>query len=55
MAWLAAADSLEVGFVTENGTSVTNTIKSGASAVFPQGTHAQLMACCLLIIIIVDK
>ena len=36
---IAAADSLEVGFVTENGTAVTNTIASGASAVFPQGTY----------------
>lgn len=43
---VAAADSLEVGFVTENGTAVTNTIKSGASAVFPQGTYTQLMMCC---------
>lgn len=36
---IAAADSLEVGFVTENGTAVTNTIASGASAVFPQGSN----------------
>ena len=35
---IAAADSLEAGFVTENGTAVTNVIASGASAVFPQGT-----------------
>lgn len=33
----SAADSLVVGFVQENGTSVQNTISSGASAVFPQG------------------
>lgn len=41
------ADSLEVGFVTENGTAVTNTIASGASAVFPQGLiHYQYNSGC---------
>ena len=32
-----AVDSLEVGFVNENGTAVINRIGTGASAVFPQG------------------
>lgn len=41
------ADSLEVGFVTENGTAITNTIASGASAVFPQGLiHYQFNSGC---------
>lgn len=41
------ADSLEVGFVNENGTAVSNTISSGASAVFPQGLiHYQYNSGC---------
>ena len=43
LVFCAAADSLEVGFVNENGTAVTNTISSGASAVFPQGAFADVM------------
>lgn len=42
-----AADNLTVGFVTEQGASVVNTIQTGASTVFPQGLvhYQQNMAC----------
>ncbi|KAK2079409.1 hypothetical protein QBZ16_003100 [Prototheca wickerhamii] len=41
------AKALVVGFVQENGTSVENTIASGASAVFPQGlVHYQFNNAC---------
>jgi len=40
-------DSLEVGFVNENGTAVINRIGTGASAVFPQGLiHYQYNPSC---------
>ncbi|KAL0047729.1 hypothetical protein WJX82_010504 [Trebouxia sp. C0006] len=45
--YVSQADSLEVGFVNENGTSVNNTISTGASAVFPQGLiHYQYNSGC---------
>lgn len=45
--YAAQADSLEVGFVNENGTSVNNTISTGTSAVFPQGLiHYQYNSGC---------
>lgn len=43
-----AVDTLEVGFVNENGTSVVNRIGTGASAVFPQGTYKFLQGSLLI-------
>lgn len=42
-----SADNLTVGFVTEEGKTVTNSIQTGASTVFPQGLihWQQNMAC----------
>lgn len=34
-----AASNLSVGFVTNNGTAVTNYISTGASTLFPQGAY----------------